>query len=370
MDEKAYWVGFNHVRGIGAVRFRSILDFFGNLETAWQAPTDALTSLGFSSRIIDSFVQVRQGIDLDRIMGRIAQQGIHVITWADDEYPRRLKEINQPPPVLYVKGDLLLQDDLAVGIVGTRRITGYGRQVTEEFASRLGMEHVTVISGMARGVDSIAHAAAIKSGGRTIAVLGSGIDQIYPPENRQLAEHIAQNGAVISDYPPGTSPDASNFPPRNRIISGLSRAVIIVEAGEKSGALITAGFAADQGRDVFAVPGGIYAPQSKGTNALIQRGASPLLRIEDLLESLDILQAQRHQYAQLALPADGMENILYQLLRNEPLHIDDITSRSGLPIEQVSATLTMMELKGLVRLSGAMQYQSVMEEHGVYRIDE
>jgi DNA processing protein len=370
MEEKPYWVGFNHVKGIGAVRFKNILDYFGKLEIAWQAPTDAYLSLGLPGKILDNFVQIRQSIDLERIMDRLNQQGIQVITWEDDEYPRRLREINQPPPVLYVKGAILLQDDLAVGIVGTRRVTGYGRQVTEEFASRLAIEQVTVISGMARGVDSIAHDAAIKAGGRTIAVLGNGVDLIYPPENRMLAENIVKNGAVISDYPPGTAPDGANFPARNRIISGLARAVVVVEAGDKSGALITAGFAADQGRDVFAVPGGIYAPQSKGTNGLIQRGAIPLLRIDDLLESLDIIQAQKHQYAQLSLPADGMENILYQLLRNEALHIDDITSRSGLPIEQVSATLTMMELKGLVRLSGAMQYQSVQEEHGVYRIDE
>ena len=208
-----------------------------------------------------------------------------MLTWEEDAYPRRLKEIDQPPPVLYLRGDLLPADEWAVAIVGTRRITAYGRQVTEEVATTLARSGVTVVSGLARGVDSVAHKAALDAGGRTIAVLGSGVDVIYPSEHRSLAERMIASGAILSDYPVGTAPDGVNFPPRNRIISGLSLAVIVVEAGQKSGALITAEFAAEQGRDVFAVPGNINAPQSAGCNALIQQGARPLLQARDVLEA-------------------------------------------------------------------------------------
>ncbi len=266
MEERYYWVGFNLVKGIGAVRLRTLVDFFGSAERAWKADANQLKEAGLGEKIIDNLHQVRSQVDLDKVWQKIQQNDITVLTSEDDLYPRRLKEIDQPPPVLYVRGEIRLEDEWSVAIVGTRRMTAYGRQVAEELADFLGRHGVTVISGLARGIDAIAHQSAIKAGGRTYAVMGSGVDFIYPPENRKLAEEVIHSGALISEYPLGTAPDSGNFPPRNRIISGLSQAVVVIEAGDTSGALITATFAAEQGKEVFAVPGYIHAPQSKGTN--------------------------------------------------------------------------------------------------------
>jgi DNA processing protein len=369
MDKKAYWVGFNMVRGIGSVRLRAILDHFGDLEIAWNAPADGLAAAGLTSKVIDNFMRLRRDVNLNLVWDQIQHQGIQVITWDEEAYPARLQEIDQPPPVLYMRGSILPEDSWAVAVVGTRRVTAYGRQVASEVAAFLGQNGITLVSGLARGVDAIAHEAALKNGGRSIAVLGSGVDTIYPPENLRLAEKMAQQGAVISDYAPGTPPDAVNFPPRNRIISGLSLGVVVVEAGETSGALITATFAANQGRDVFAVPGNINAPQSRGTNRLIQDGARPLLRPEDLLDLLHLERIESHKEARRDLPSDPTESRLLHEIALEPLHIDEIRSRSGLPIEIVSATLTMMELKGMVRQVGGMQYQAVREEGSEYGVE-
>jgi DNA processing protein len=217
-------------------------------------------------------------------------------------------------------------------------------------------------------VDVIAHQTALKVGGRTMAILGSGVDRIYPPEHRALAEQMMERGAVISDYAVGTPPDASNFPPRNRIISGLSLAVVVVEAAETSGALITAEFAAEQGREVFAVPGSILAPQSKGTNRLIQKGAQPLLTPADLMQALDLTRMDSQKSARKVLPADETESRLLNVLGNEPLHVDEIRNRAELPIEKVSAALALMELKGMVRQVGGMNYVSVREERSDYSV--
>jgi DNA processing protein len=299
-------------------------------------------------------------------MERIKRQGIQVITWEDEIYPRRLREIDQPPPVLYLRGSIDPEDDWAVAIVGTRRVTTYGRQITAELAAYLARNGITVVSGLARGVDGIAHEAALGAGGRTIAVLGSGVDRLYPPEHRKLAERIIDHGAVCSDYPPGTAPESSNFPPRNRIISGLSQAVVVIEAGETSGALITARFAADQGRDVLAVPGPINAAQSIGTNNLIQQGARPLLRVDEVLEVLNLQHIQTQQTARKVLPVDETEAALLKVLGAQPVHVDDIQALSGLSIEKVSATLTLLELKGIVRQVGGMNYVAVRESPADY----
>lgn len=370
MDPKIYWVGFNLVKGIGAARLRALLDYFGDVATAWQAPPEALRAAGLSTKIVQTLVQLRSNVSLELVWERLQAQGITVLTWEDDTYPRRLKEIDQPPPVMYVRGALLPEDEWAVAIVGTRRVTAYGRQVTEEVAATLARSGITVVSGLARGVDAIAHQTALAAGGRTIAVLGSGVDRIYPPEHRRLAEEMIAHGAVTSDYGPGTAPDAANFPPRNRIISGLVRVVLVVEAGETSGALITAAFAAEQGREVFAVPGNIYAPQSKGTNLLIQNGARPLLDCQDILETMNMALASEHKTARTALPSDATEAQLYAFLGQEPVHVDDIRLQTGLPIEKVSATLALMELKGFVRQVGGMHYIAVREPSAEYQVDE
>lgn len=365
-DARRYWVAFSLVKGIGAVRFQALLNFFGDPQIAWEAPADTLREAGLSEKIIDNLLQLRSSVSIDRAWERLQARGIEVLILTDEEYPRRLREIDQPPPVLYVRGKLCQQDDWAVAIVGTRRITAYGRQIAEEVAGTLARNGVTVVSGLARGVDAIAHQAALSAGGRTLAVLGSGVDRIYPAEHRHLAEQIIAHGALLSDYPPGTPPDASNFPPRNRLISGLSKAVVVVEAGQTSGALITAAFAADQGREVFAVPGNIHAPSSKGTNRLISDGARPLLDPQEVLEVLDLTMIQEFQAARVTLPADAIEAKLFATLSREPLHIDEIRARSDLPIDQVTAKLALMELKGMVRQVGGMHYIAVRESQGAY----
>ncbi|MEW5870196.1 MAG: DNA-processing protein DprA [Chloroflexota bacterium] len=369
-DSRKYWVGFNLVKGIGAARLRVLLEYFGDIGTAWDASPRRLEEAGLGSKLVENLCQVRASEVLSRTWEQIQARGIEVLTWEDAAYPRRLQEIDQPPPVLYVRGKLLEEDQWAVAVVGTRRVTAYGQQVTHELVSELARNGVTVVSGLARGTDGIAHQAAIQAGGRTLAVLGSGVDRIYPPEHRRLSEQIFNQGAIISDYPPGTEPEASNFPPRNRIISGLSLAVVVIEAGIKSGALITAAFAAEQGRQVFAVPGNIYAPQSKGTNVLIQEGAHILLDAQTILETLSLSQVSEYRAARSVLPADATEAQLYIILSHEPQHVDEIRARAGLPIEQVSAALTMMELKGMVRQVGGMRYVAVYEPSSQYEVDE
>jgi DNA processing protein len=366
-DPKRYWVGFNLVKGIGSVRFQALMDVFGDPQTAWEAPVEKLRAAGLGPKVIENLVRIRSQVDLEQIWNQIQAKGIQAIIREDESYPRRLQDIDQPPPVLYIVGDLLPEDEWAVAVVGTRRITAYGRQVAEELAACLARSGVTVVSGLARGVDAAAHQAALNAGGRTIAVLGSGVDRIYPPEHRRLAERISEQGALLSDYAPGTPPEASNFPPRNRIISGLSMAVVVVEAGETSGALITASFAAEQGREVFAVPGNIRAPQSQGANRLIQQGARPMLDVQDVLESLNLTRVTEHRTARAVLPADATEASLIEILSQEPVHVDEIGSQTGLPIDQVSAALALMELKGMVRHVGGMHYVAVRENREDYQ---
>jgi DNA processing protein len=368
MDEKKYWVGFNLIKGIGAVRMQGLVAYFGDLETAWKADPAELTEAGLGAKLVEKVIGARTQVDLEQVWAKIEAQGIKIHTWADENYPSRLREIDQPPPVLYIRGEYLEDDLFAVALVGTRKVTPYGRQVTEEIASFLAANGISVISGLARGVDAIAHQTALKAGGRTIAVLGSGVDKIYPPEHRGLAEQMMGRGGIISDYAVGTPPDASNFPPRNRIISGLSLAVVVIEAAETSGALITAEFAAEQGREVFAVPGSIYAPQSKGTNRLIQKGAQPLVTPADLMQALDLTRMDSQKAARKILPTDETEARLLNVLSSEPLHVDDIRSRTDLPIEKVSAALVLMELKGMVKQVGGMNYVSVREGQSDYSV--
>lgn len=366
MIDKRYWIGFNLIKGIGAVRMQALLRHFGDLETAWNAAPIDLARAGLSLKVTERILQARQNVDLEKLWAKIEAQGIKILTWEDETYPQRLKEIDQPPPVLYIRGDYLPEDLFAVAIVGTRRVTAYGRQITEELAAYLAANGITIISGLARGVDAIAHQTALKAGGRTIGVLGSGVDKIYPPEHRGLADKMMESGAIVSDYAPGTPPDASNFPPRNRIISGLSLAVVVIEAGETSGALITAEFAAEQGREIFAVPGSILAPQSKGTNKLIQNGALPLLSVNDLMQALNLTRMGEHKAARKAIPTDETEARLIKALGEEPVHVDEIRNRTDLPIEKVSATLALMELKGMVRQVGGMNYVAVREVQSDY----
>jgi DNA processing protein len=360
-DEKKFWIGFNLVRGIGAVRFQQIQSYFGDLSIAWHAPIETFQEIGLPKRALKNFSALRGEIDLDHLYQSITESDVTVLTLLDEAYPALLREIEQAPPVIYVKGALTQADDFAVAMVGTRRVTAYGQQVTRDTSTYLAGHGLTIVSGMARGVDALAHQHALQTGGRTIAVLGCGVDVVYPPEHRQLAEAIAENGAIISDYPLGTQPEGINFPPRNRIISGLSLATIVVEAGERSGALITADFAVEQGRDVFAVPGNVFSPASRGTNRLIQKGAYAMVSPQDVLDVLDLAQVEDFKDARQTLPADTTEAKILQVMDYEPIHVDEICHEVNLPVEKVSAALTMMELKGMVQHVGGMRYAAIRE---------
>lgn len=356
LEERLAWVGLSMVKGIGPVRFRRLVDHFGSAHAALEAPPAALEAAGLPSPVIRALTNLRRNLDLPRVWAKWRRQNIDVLTWEDTAYPHRLKQTDHAPPVLYLRGHLAPEDDWAIAIVGTRKMSAYGRQVAEEVAGLLASHGVTVISGLARGIDGVAHRSALRHNGRTVAVLGSGVDTIYPPEHRHLAAQIIEHGALLSEYPPGTRAEAINFPPRNRIIAGMSIATVVIEAGRKSGALITAAFAAEQGRDVFAVPGSIYAEQSRGTNWLLAQGARPLTAAEDVLEALDVGLLPQRRSARRTLPTTPEEERLLATLGDTPLHVDEISAQLGLPVSEVTATLTLMELKGLVQAVGGMQY--------------
>jgi DNA processing protein len=365
-DDLKYWVGFNLVNGVGPVRFRRLLDVFGAAREAWNASAPTLAAAGLDARCVESILAVRDRANLDRHMERVRQRGITLLTWDDENYPRQLKNIHSAPPLLYVQGNLAAQDEIAVAVVGTRRLTVYGRECTMRLAGELARHSITVVSGLAKGVDTMAHRAALEAGGRTLAVLGTGLDVVYPPENARLTEEIVQHGAIISDYPLGTQPEAGNFPPRNRLISGLSLGVLIVEAGDKSGALITCDYALEQGREVFAVPGNITSRMSAGTNRLIQQGAKLVTRVEDIVEELNLGMVAEQLSMREVLPENDQEAALLRSLTAEPIHVDELVRASGLPVAEVSAALTMMELKGLVRQVGGMNYVVAREPGPVY----
>lgn len=359
-----YWIGFNCVRGIGAARLRALLDFFGTLETAWKAPADALRQAGLDRRSAANLLQARDELDLDSELRRLDQFQIRVLTWDDVDYPRNLQEIYNPPPVLYVRGEIDKRDEWAVAVVGTRRASVYGKEVARALGSGLAQAGVTVVSGLALGIDSVAHRASLDAGGRTIAVLGSGVDVVYPSQNRHLAAEIVERGALVSEYSLGTRPEARNFPPRNRIISGLTLGTVVVEADIGSGARITADFAAEQGRDVFAVPGNVFARNSRGTNRLIQEGAKLVCGVGDVLEELNLTMVSEQAQARAVIPDNETEATLLAQLSGEPRHVDDLRRAVQLPIAQVSSTLALMELKGMVRQVGGMNYV-IAREGGV-----
>ena len=357
MADTKYWVAFNRIPQLGTVRFRQMEQHFGSLEGAWSAREGAFKAAGLDSRAVSEVIANRGSISPDDEMERLSKADVRAITWRDEEYPDRLKEIYDPPPVIYVKGGILPADWRSIAIVGTRRATPYGRQAAATLARDLIASGITVVSGLARGIDGVAHHEALKAGGRTIAVLASGLDTIYPSEHASLARAISQQGALISEHPLGVKPRSQQFPRRNRIMSGMTLGTLVIEAGEGSGAVRTVHHALEQGREVFCVPGSIFSAQSKMTNLLIQQGAKLVLTHEDVLQELNLSSIPQ----QLALTAvadlpEGDERSVLQQISLEPAHIDEIRWRCQLPIALVSSTLAMMELKGLVRQVGGMHY--------------
>ena len=370
MRDMRYWIGFNRVNGIGAAKVRALIDHFGDLEHAWSATPIDLKEAGLDRRAIDSFVQTRSTLQLDREVERVEKIGAKIIIWDDPDYPLLLRNIPDAPPVLYVKGQLTTADrEWTVAMVGTRKASAYGRQAAESLADELARNGITIVSGLARGIDAAAHEAALSVGGRSIGVMACGIDQVYPFEHKRLADRLIEHGALITEMPIGASPEAGTFPARNRIISGLSLGTIVIEAGETSGALITADRALEQGREVFAVPGNIFSRTSLGTNRLLKEGATLITSAQDVLDALNLKMIVEHSEARAVIPADETEAKVLALLSHEPVHVDQIVQSSGLPITQVSSTLAMMELKGMVRQLGGMQYVVAREGRVDYRVE-
>jgi DNA processing protein len=356
MTEARYWIGFNLLPGIGPARFRRLLSYFGSAEVAWKASARDWAAAGIDHKTIDSASPRRGRLDLEREVERVAQAGAHVVTWEDGSYPPLLKHVADAPPVLYVRGSIQPADELSIAVVGTRRASVYGKQVCERLVQEIAGRGVTVVSGLARGIDAIAHRAALAAGGRTIAVVGCGADVVYPPEHAGLARDVVANGAIVSEYPIGSAPDAGNFPPRNRIISGMTRSTLVVEAGETSGALITANYAVEQGRDVLAVPGSILSPGCVGTNRLIQQGAKLIQDVGDIFDELNVVAVGQQLELRSIAPDDPVERSLLDVLTAEPAHIDEIVRLLSLPVSTVSGALAMLELKGRARHVGGMNY--------------
>ncbi|MBI4037839.1 DNA-protecting protein DprA [Candidatus Curtissbacteria bacterium] len=355
--ELAYWVAVSAIPGVGTATFNKLLKTFKSLKKFWEAPDEKIRKLKIDTKTKEAILTARNKVSPRLYLEAVYERGIKVTSLPDRDYPANLRQILDAPPVLYFKGTLKAEDDLAIGVVGTRYPTVYGKQVTESLVSDLVGHGLTIVSGLARGVDSIAHKAALSAGGRTIAVLGNGVDLIYPPENKNLAERIIQNGALVSEFPLGFPSVPANFPARNRIISGLSLGILVTEAAIDSGSLITAGCAAEQGREVFAVPGAITNKMSGGTTKLIKEGVNVAAEVGDILEAIDLKGTKGSKGpngAKVDVAAlSASDRKIFELIETENMHLDLISRKSGLTVEKVTAGLTMLELKGVVKNYGS-----------------
>jgi DNA processing protein len=357
MSEISYWLAFHRIPSIGRARFERLERYFGTLSVAWRASAADLRAAGLDDKTVHAITTGRERISPAQEAERLDRLGITPLTWNDPRYPARLKETYDRPPLLYVHGEIIDADEWSVAVVGTRKATPYGRQATEHLVEGLAASKITVVSGLARGIDTVAHTAALRAGGRTIAVLPCPVDTVYPPQNARLAEQIRGQGALVSEYPPGTRITKESFWRRNRIVAGMTLGTVVVEAGERSGALLTAKLALDENREVFAVPGSIFAPASRGTNALIGRaGAKLVTGAEDVLVELNLLMAPQQLEFRQALPADPVESALLTVLGTEPVHVDEISRQAGIAIATVNGALAMLELKGYIRQVAPMSY--------------
>jgi len=364
LDAAAPWLALARVRGLGPATFKKLADFFGDATLALSASAETLARVpGVDRPVVDGLLGFCAWDEVRKDLERVAALGATIVPFASDLYPARLKAIADPPPFLYVKGALAGADERAVAIVGTRAASDYGLGLTRDLGRGLAALGFTIVSGMARGIDAAAHEAALEAGGRTIAVLGSGIDVIYPPEHDRLYHRIAGQGAVVSEFPLGTAPLAFNFPARNRIISGVALGVVVVEATEKSGSLITAAQALEQGREVFAVPGAAGSSRSRGPHKLIRQGAKLVERVEDVIEEiapqLAGRAAAREKPAPRVLPGDlsvEAKNI-FALVADAPRHIDEVIEKSGLTAGKASEVLLDLEIRGLLKQLPGKKFQ-------------
>jgi DNA processing protein len=368
----AYWLALRRA-GLGSTNFALLLARFRSIAEAWEASPRDLREAGLDAQYARAVEKARQSFDGARELAAIEKHDARVYTWLDEDFPARLREIPQSPPVLFVRGKLGPDFAQAVAVVGTRRVSPYGRQACEQFTESLARAGVAIISGLARGVDAIAHRVALENGAPTVAVMAGGIDQVYPRENAGLADRILENGCLVSEYPVGIPARPDYFPRRNRILAGLAQATLVVEAGEGSGALHTANHAFEQDRDVFAIPGSVFSRQSHGTNQLIREGTAKLVATpEQLLEELNVVAVARQHPLRAtpsaqAAPAVGPASPILEpgtaeaqgvlrWLGEAPLHVDEIARAAGLPVAEVSAELQVLELEGRIRQPAPMTY--------------
>ncbi len=374
--ERVQWVALRRA-GLGSESFRGLIAYFGSVAEAWEAPTGAAKEAGLRPQYVRGFERARREFAPERELEALERHGVRTLTWEDEAYPSLLREIPQSPPVLFARGSGGPQFEQALAVVGTRRVTAYGREVCEQFCGAVARAGVAIVSGLARGIDAIAHRVAVEEGAPTVAVLAGGIDGIYPRENEGLAERLMERGCVISEYPPGVKTRADYFPRRNRIISGLTRATLVIEAGMTSGALHTAHHALEQNREVFAAPGSVFSQQSVGTNRLIRESAAKLVgSAEELCEELNLLSIGQQlalerpgassavanaapagePVAAVAVGTSAEEGKVLHWLEEGPLHVDEVARRAELPIEVVTGALLTLELRGLVRQQEPMTY--------------
>lgn len=355
--EKDYLVCLSTFPSFGPARLTLLLSYFESAEKVWKAKESELREIGLRNELTQKFIQHRNTFNFTKYEKRLNDLSIRTITKGEKEYPVNLSEISDAPYVLYLKGNLKTCDIKSIGVVGSRKMTSYGKDVCELLVSELVHSGLTIVSGFARGIDTTAHKTALASGGRTIAVLAGGLDSIYPPENTQFAKEVIKNGALISEYPLGYPYLTTSFPHRNRIISGLSKGVLIIEAQKKSGTLWTATHAVSQNRTVFAVPGNITSFNSEAPNYLISQGAKMVLSSSDILSELGVDASPILQ--DTLFPVDYDEELLIKTLALEPLHLDELARISGVAISQVSSKLTVLELKGMVKHMGSGVYKRV-----------
>jgi DNA processing protein len=360
--ERGYWAGVVETIGLGPKRFFSLLKGLGSAEAIWKGKRETLSEFRVPSKIVKRLMDRKEKVDPHLHLEVLAKMGVSVVCIVDEEYPKLLREIDNPPPVLFLRGRLIDKDNQAVAVVGTRTPTAYGREVTEKLVTGLVASGLTVVSGLAYGIDAMAHRAALEAGGRTIAFLGGGIDQITPTGNRRLAEEISKNGAVVSEFAPGLPASRGIFPARNRLISGVSLGVVVVEGASKSGTKLTAEHAIRQKRPVLAVPGPITSQMSQAPTDLMKMGAKIVAGVEDILQEISISNFQfpnkhnlKSEHRVVNFDNEEEEKI-YKLLENEQLGVDEIVRLSGLGVVEISRLLTMMEIRGLVRDVGGKVY--------------
>jgi DNA processing protein len=359
LNERWYWLAWQWVLPGQAKVVYELVNYFGSAQGAWEAQEKHLSRIPqISGERAARITQRKSKVPLGGLAEKLQKLNMDFCCFNESGYPRQLRSIFDPPPVIFFRGRLLSADELTVAIVGARKPTHYGQLVAEKLAKDLAGVGVAVVSGMAKGIDTAAHKGALTGNGRTLAVLGCGLDIIYPRENKKLMEQIAETGAVISEFPPGSPPEAWHFPARNRIISGLSIGTVVVEASEKSGALITAGYALEQGRDVMAVPGNVVSKLSRGPNRLLKQGARLVEGASDILDELGLekLFPLPEKEEGPALKISKEEETLYRLLSLEPMALDQLIVKSGLSPQMVMAALMYLELKGFTKQLPGKQY--------------